>query len=251
MESMGNIIFGFHPTFHMCHDVSDCSEVKATVQREREQKQYCGNCSAAHGALPLMGHLLQEVFGGSPQQQKAGANMPKHTSVLGYSQNHALGVAGRGCGGHQFTLPAQGWSLACLECRACVHWFHLGLEPWSQCVTSASLSSLTLSQGKNIHFCAKGKAAGNSINQVLWFSGKIKKRTQKLRETPLTKIQTFSWGHVRIFAHWPFGFRSFLESFHSCLEGSSYLLSSWRHPTFGWSLPPCHRRARTVCRKKV
>lgn len=109
--------------------------------------------------------------------------------------------------------------------------------------TSVALSllrfQLVLTQVKNIHFYAKDKATDNLINQ----SDKIRKRTQKLPGSPLTKIETFTWGCAGGF---PADFcalgRSFWRTFIYVLKsGSCYLFSSRKHPTLGRWLRLCHR----------
>lgn len=234
----------------MWHDVSGCSEVKATAQREKEMKQCCGNCSA--GPSPWcpasdgsQGHL-QGVWGAHLSKKQIYLSKP-HLS-------HEVFTAPRG--GSVWKGPWRSPSApsllrdgaghvwrAELSPGVCVHCSHLGSGPQTQCGTSASLSSLTLPPGKSIHFCAEDKAAGNSINQSTveqW--QKMNKRTQKLPETLFTKIETFSWGHVRLFSHWPFGSsRSFWRTFINVWKPGSFYLFSWRHPAFGRSLPPCQR----------
>lgn len=72
----------------------------------------------------------------------------------------------------------------------------------SVCRPQVALSSLrfqvVLTQVKNIHFYANGKAAGNSVNQsnVVQRQNSVKK---KLPGTPLTKIETFAGGRASFF----------------------------------------------------
>lgn len=88
----------------------------------------------------------------------------------------------------QSTLPAQGWSSACLE-RGVVTWGLCSLVPsglWamdSMCNLCFFVLTDIASREKTSISVLKTRLQVTQLTKVLWFSGKIRKRTQKLPET--------------------------------------------------------------------
>lgn len=197
---------------------------------------------------------------GDSSAPRADMAFPNHTSLFRYSQNHGMGVVGRDHGGHPVHPPCSGMEFGVSGVQSSYPGLVFTGSIWAF-GHGLNMEALLLCphwywlKGKASISVLKIRPQVTQLTKALWFTGKIRKRIQKLPESP-HKDWDLLLRPCKVFFPLTLWIQQvFLEDFHLCLETRQLLsVLLWRQSTFGWSLPPATGaawRARAVCRKKV